>query len=119
MPKNDSGNNVVDFTERLVHKKMDEYLDFQEEEYDEQIETMNTIYDAIMEACAETGVADDSDEFVKDFAYVMEAVQSMVNRQFGEYHTFQKTIDKQLEVTRDEEGWPIAVDWIPKLTPKE
>jgi CRISPR/Cas system CSM-associated protein Csm2 small subunit len=114
-----TSNNVINFADKLLNKQLDEYGDYLEEEYDEQVETINYIYDAIMDACAETGVADDSDEFVKDFAYVMEAVQSMVNRQFGEFHTFQKVIDKQLKVTRDEDGWPIAVDWIPKLTPKE
>jgi glutathionyl-hydroquinone reductase len=114
-----AANNVIDFNDRLLNKQLDLYDEYLEEEYDEQIETINYIYDAIMDACHETGVANDTDEFVKDFAYVMEAVLSMVHRQFDEYHSFQTVIDKQMVVTRNEEGIPTAVDWVPKLTPSE
>ena len=114
-----AANNVVDFTSKLIDKQLDEYYDYQEEEYDDQLETINYIYDAIMDAAHETGIANDTDEFVKDFAYVMEAVMSMVNRQFDEHHSFQTVIDKQMVVTRDKDGIPLSVDWIPKLTPSE
>jgi hypothetical protein len=114
-----AANNVIDLIPKLVDKQLDEYYSYQEEEFDDQVETINYIYDAIMDACAETGIAEDTDEFVKDFAYVMEAVMSMVNRQFDEHHSFQSVIDKQMIVTRDESGLPVSVDWIPKLTPSE
>jgi hypothetical protein len=111
-----TANNVVDFVSKLADKQVDEYY---ESEFDEYTETLNIIYDDLLETLQECGVANDEDGFIKDFAYAMEAVRALVDRQFGNDHGFHNLIDEKMSVTRDEDGIPVDVVWLPDLTSKE
>jgi hypothetical protein len=112
-------NNVIDFSSRLVDKQLDEYYDAEQEEFDEYTETLNYLYDDLLESLQDCGLASDEDGFIKDFAYTMEAVRALVDRQFGNDHGFHELIDKKMSVTRDEDGIPMDVVWLPDLTNKE
>jgi hypothetical protein len=111
-----TANNVVDFVSKLADKQVDEYY---ESEFDEYTETLNIIYDDLLETLQECGVANDEDGFIKDFAYAMEAIRALVDRQFGNDHGFHNLIDEKMSVTRDEDGIPVDVVWLPDLTSKE
>lgn len=114
-----AANNVVDFTSRLVNKQLDDYYDAEQEEFDEYTETLNYLYDDLLESLQECGMANDEDEFIKDFAYSMESIRALVDRQFGNNHGFHKLIDEKMSVERDEDGIPTDVVWLPDLTGKE
>lgn len=119
MPNQNSGNNVIDFSSKLVDRKLDEYYEQEEIEFSEFEETLHYIYDDLLESLYETGMANDQDEFVRDFAYVMESIRSLVERQFNNYHNFHEVIDEKLYVSRDKYGNVTSVDWIPSLTNSE
>ena len=112
-------NNVIDLIPKLVDKQLDEYYDQQQDEFDEYTETLNIVYDDLLEILQECGLANEEDGFIKDFAYAMEALRSLVDRQYGNEHTFHEMIDEKMVVARDEDGVPLSVDWLPKLTPSE
>ena len=120
----DSDNNVVSFTDKWLERKEKEYdsmLDEygEEEEYSEYDETLHYIYDALLDSLQEVGVADDSEEFVKDFAYAMEAIRSVIDRSFGNDHSFHKVVDRKLHISRNIYGEIVSVDWLPELTKKD
>lgn len=112
-------NNVLDFTARLVDKQLDEYYDAEQEEYDEYEETLNALYDDLLDSLQQYGIANDEDGFIKDFAYTMEAVRSMVDRQFGYNHNFHELVDEKMVIEKDENGFPSNILWKPSLTTSE
>lgn len=119
-----NSNNVINFTDALLKKYNHQFDLFseeyaEEESYNELDETLIYMYDTLLDACVEMGVASDEDDFIKDFAYTMEAVKSMVDRSFGNDHTFHDVIDRKLHISRNLYGEVVSVDWLPNLTSKE